>query len=63
MNFRVHVPGGEDFYHEGSTYHIGDGNAVLTVQSEDGDKVTYSPSAWLRIEERSGDYDVTESVR
>jgi hypothetical protein len=58
MEFRVHVPDGEGFeelvFHEkNSTYEID--NAVLTVQDEEGKRTTYSPSAWLRIEDRPGD--------
>jgi hypothetical protein len=65
MEFRVHVPDGEGFealvFHGNSTYEID--NAVLTVQDEEGKRTTYSPSAWLRIEDGPGDYDVLDSVR
>jgi hypothetical protein len=65
MEFRVHLPDGEGFeevmFHGNSTYEIH--NAVLTVRDEEGKRTTYSPSAWLRIEERPGDYDLTQSIR
>ncbi|HEY9375678.1 MAG TPA: hypothetical protein VIQ02_01105 [Jiangellaceae bacterium] len=65
MGFRVHLPDGEGFedyvFHGDATYEID--NGVLTVRDNEGNKTTYSPSAWWRVEERPGDYDVLDSVR
>ena len=42
----------ESSFHGSSTYEIGNANAVLTVHDEDRHrKITYGPSAWLRVEE------------
>ena len=52
MEFRLHTPDETESFHGSSTYEIGNANAVLTVHDEDGyRKITYSPSAWLRVEE------------
>jgi hypothetical protein len=59
MEFRVYAPDEtESSFHGSSTYEIGNANAVLTVHDEDRHrKITYSPSAWLRVEEGYYDYD------
>jgi hypothetical protein len=64
MEFRVHTPDDtESSFHGSSTYAIGNANAVLTVNDEIGHrKITYSPSAWLRVVEGDVDDDLIQSV-
>ncbi len=64
MDFRVLTPDEtESFYYGNSTYEVGNANAVLTVHDEDSQKrITYGPSAWLRVEEGRVDYDPLKSV-
>jgi hypothetical protein len=63
MEFTVHLPDKETLnYHGESRYMIGENNAVLRVWNEDGEKMTYSPSAWLRIEESPSDTTRLDTV-
>jgi hypothetical protein len=63
MDFRVLTPDEtESFYYGNSTFEVGNANAVLTVHDEDSQKrITYGPSAWLRVEEGRLDYDPLKS--
>jgi hypothetical protein len=65
MEFKVYTPDeSESFFHGGSTYEVGNANGVLTVHDENGQKkITYGPSAWLRVEEGRIDYDPLDSIR
>jgi hypothetical protein len=53
MEFKVFHKTGEgeieDRFRGSSTYEVGDANGVLTVNDDNGTKVTFGPAAWLRV--------------
>ncbi len=51
MNFTIHVGNGKVRHSGSASYSISDTSGVLTVHTDDGKTLRYSPSWWQAVEE------------
>ena len=65
MEFKVHTahPEPNPSFGGSSSYSIGSSSGVLVVSSDDGRKISYSPSGWLQVEEFPPEYRPRDTFR